>query len=186
MVGDRTVPSTPERGAKNVQGDLFTGEWHAKPPKRGNGSHIQLKPLDDEKAIVPGMASYAGEGPAGTYCRDCAQFGVVAVQTGVDDVEINRTGCVLYAQRMGHAAPAPRRDIRLCAACKHFAAADEAAPRVFVVDHAGAICRIQNLPEDLKRWRPKVDDISITPPAEGDRDDHQHAGCASVGLMEKQ
>ena len=95
------------------------------PPKRGNGSHVRLKPFDGEKPAVPGMASYAGEGPAGTYCRDCVHFGVVAVQTGVDDVEINRTGCAIYAQRMGHAAPTTRRDIRLFPACKHFVAGDE-------------------------------------------------------------
>jgi hypothetical protein len=79
------------------------------------------------------MASYAGEGPAGTYCRECDHFGVVAVQTGVDDVEINRTGCAIYAQRMGHAAPTTRRDIRLFPACKHFAVGDE-SKRHFIID----------------------------------------------------
>src|SRR5262245_60868366 len=110
---------------QSEQRDLFTSEWQAKKAKRGNGSHIRLKPVDGEKPIVPGMASFAGEGPPGTYCRDCIHFGVVAVQTGVDDVEINRTGCAIYAQHMGHAAPTTRRDIQLCAACKHFVAGDE-------------------------------------------------------------
>jgi hypothetical protein len=152
MVDDRIVPATPERGAKNAQGDLFTGKWRTKPPTRGNGSHIRLKPLDDEKAVVPGMASYAGEGPAGAYCRDCAHFGVVAVQTGVDDVEINRTGCAIYAQRMGHAAPTARRDIGLCPACKHFVAGDE-SKRHFIVDRAGLVHGVNKFPPDLPKWR---------------------------------
>ena len=151
MVYDRVVRAALEGGTKNLQGDLFTGEWQAKPPERGNGSHVRLKEREGEKAIVPGMASYAGEGPAGTYCRDCGHFGEVAVQTGVDDVEINRTGCALYGQRMGHAAPTTRRDIRFCAACKHFAAGGE-AKRHFIIDRAGVVHSVEELPPDLPTW----------------------------------
>jgi hypothetical protein len=138
------------RGA--LQGDLLTGEWHAKPPKRGNGSHVRLTKLDSEKPAVPGMASYSGEGPVGKYCRDCANFGEVAVQIGVDDAEINRTGCAIYAQRMGRAAPTTRRDIRHQKACKHFVAGDE-SKRHFIIDRAGALHGVDKFPPDLPKWR---------------------------------
>jgi hypothetical protein len=140
------------KGKNAQQRDLFTGEWDAERPKRGNGSHVRLKPVDGEKAVVPGMASYAGEGPAGCYCKSCACFGVVAVQTGVDDVEINRTGCAIYAQRMGHAAPTTRRDIRFCAACKHFVPGDESKLH-FIIDRAGVVHRVEKFPPDLPKWR---------------------------------
>jgi hypothetical protein len=140
------------KGNNAQQRDLFTGEWEARHPKRGNGFRVRLKPVDGEKAVVPGMASYAGEGPAGCYCKSCACFGSVAVQTGVDDVEINRTGCAIYAQRMGHAAPTTRRDIRLCAACKHFVPGDE-SKRHFIIDRAGVVHRAEKLPPDLAKWR---------------------------------
>jgi hypothetical protein len=145
--------SKPESAPSHaLQRDLFTGEWQAKPPKRGRSCHVRLTKLDGEKPAVPGMASYAGEGPAGARCRDCLHFGTVAVQAGVDVVEINRTGCAIYAQRMGHAAPTTRRDIGLCSACKLFVAADE-ANRHFIVDRAGAVHRVEKLPPDLPKWR---------------------------------
>lgn len=153
MTNRRTVGAPRGDRSEYLQGDLLTGEWQAKPPKRGSGQHIRLKLLDGEKAVVPGMASYAGGGPAGAHCRDCGHFGVVAVQAGVDKVEINRTGCTIYAQRMGHAAPTTRRDIRLSAACKHFMAAEE-ANRHFIVDRAGGVHRVEKLPPDLPKWRP--------------------------------
>jgi len=49
------------KGKNTQQRDLFTGEWNVERPKRGSGSHVRLKPIDGEKAVVPGMASYAGE-----------------------------------------------------------------------------------------------------------------------------
>jgi hypothetical protein len=145
----------------DFQGDLLTGEWRAEPPKRGNGSHVRLKSLDVEKTAVPGMASYAGEGPANKYCKDCVFFGKVAVQRGVDDVEINRTGCVIYAQRMGHAAPTTKRDIRLSPACRHFVAGDDSR-RQFIVDRAGAVHPVNKFPANLPRWRPN-DEPSVVP-----------------------
>ncbi|GEP60935.1 hypothetical protein [Reyranella soli] len=148
-----SATSKSQNAAKQPQQrDLFSGEWHVERPKRGNGFHIRLKPVEGEKPIVAGMASYAGEGPAGTYCRDCVHFGVVAVQTGVDDVEINRTGCVIYAHYMRHAAPTTRRDIRLCASCKHFAAAGD-SERTFIIDRAGVVHHVERLPLDLRKWR---------------------------------
>jgi hypothetical protein len=133
----RSTTEKPEgSGVQPQQRDLFTGEWQAERPKRGNGFHIRLKPVEGEKPIVAGMASYAGEGQDGTYCKDCAYFGEVVVQWSLDDIEKNAAGCVLWAQRMGHAAPVPRRDIRLCPSCKYFEPAD-GAPRRFFVDQAG-------------------------------------------------
>jgi hypothetical protein len=43
MVGHRTAGTVRETDGKHLQGDLFTGEWQAEPPKRGSGSHIRLK-----------------------------------------------------------------------------------------------------------------------------------------------
>ena len=136
MTSHRTVGPPRRGGEEQFQGDLFTGKWEAKPPERGSGSHIRLRSLNCEKLIVPGMASYAGEGPAGKYCKDCDHFGEVAVQHALDKPEKNCAGCSIYAQYMGHAAAVPRRDIRFCAACKYFQPADE-ADRRFVVDQAG-------------------------------------------------
>lgn len=136
MISQRTIGRPRQGGEEHLQGDLFTGEWQAKPPKRGNGSHIRLKPVDGEKPVVPGIASYAGEGPKGKYCEDCDYFGEVAVQRTPDTIEKNPAGCALWAQRMRHAAPVPRRDIRLCPSCKYFEPAD-GAPRRFFVDQAG-------------------------------------------------
>ena len=137
----------------------------AKPPRRGAGKHILLTRLDGEKTAVPGMAGFADQGPAGRYCRDCDHFGEVAVQSGPDAVEMNRAGCVLYAQRMKHAAPVGRGTISMCRACKYFLEPSKASPRRFVVDQAGVIHRFETLPPDLRRWRPaERDDGRAAPP----------------------
>jgi hypothetical protein len=151
-------------GKAALQLDLFTGEWQDKPPKRGTGSHVRLKRFEDEKPAVAGMASFADEGPMGKYCKDCGYFGEIAVQRTADAIEKNPAGCVFWAQRMGHAAPTTRRDIRFCAACKHFVAADEAV-RCFIVDQAGVVYGIDHLPADLRRWQPRLDDNRIAFPA---------------------
>jgi hypothetical protein len=163
MVIHRSVPTEREANGQGLQGDLFTGEWQARPPQRGNGPHVRLTRLDNEKLAVPGMASYAGEGPVGKYCKDCGHFGEVAVQRSPDATEKNSTGCAIYAQHMGHAAPTPRRDIRFCAACKHFVAASESIRR-FIVDQTGAVHRVQNFPANLLDWRPEQADTSVASP----------------------
>ena len=97
------------------------------------------------------MADFSGGGPAGTYCRDCNHFAdEIAVQTGINTIERTRSGCVIWAQRMGHAAPSPRRDIRLCPSCKHFEQAADASPRCFIIDSAGTSYRLDSMPEDLQ------------------------------------
>jgi hypothetical protein len=48
---------SPNAAEHALQRDMFTGEWQAKPPKRGSGSHVRLKEREGEKAILPGMAS---------------------------------------------------------------------------------------------------------------------------------
>jgi len=153
MVDGHAVHGASEAGAKNLQGDLFTSEERTKSPKRGDRSHIHLRSLDGEKAVVPGMASFAGGGPAGAPCRDCIHFGVVAVQTGIDDVEINRAGCAIYANHMGHAGPTTHRDIRVCPACKHFVASAEREWH-FIIERAGKIHGVDKLPPELPKWRP--------------------------------
>jgi hypothetical protein len=97
------------------------------------------------------MADFSGGGPAGTYCRDCNHFAdEIAVQTGINIIEKTRFGCVIWAQRMAHAAPSPRRDIRLCPSCKHFEKAANATPRCFIIDRGGLSDRLDSMPEDLK------------------------------------
>ena len=99
------------------------------------------------------MADFSGEGPAGTYCWDCSHFAdKIAIQTGIKTIEKTRFGCVIWAQRMAHAAPSPRRDIRLCPSCKHFEKAANASPRCFVIDSAGTSYRLGSVPEDLRGW----------------------------------
>jgi hypothetical protein len=124
------------------------------PPPQAWCEHIRLKPLgDDQRVAVPGMADFSGGGPAGTYCRDCDHFAdAIAVQTGIDAIERTRAGCAMWAQEMAHAAPSPRRDIRLCRSCKHFAEAADASPRCFIIDFAGMSYRLDSMPEDLRGW----------------------------------
>jgi hypothetical protein len=146
--------STQSKKSNGLQGDLLSGEWLISAPRRGNGKHIRLKLLsDDQQVAVPGMADFSGGGPAGTYCRDCNHFAdEVAVQTGINTIEKTRSGCVIWAQRMAHAAPSPRRDIRLCPGCKHFEQAANASPRCFIIDRGGVSDRLDSMPEDLKGW----------------------------------
>ena len=54
---------------KPRQGDLLTGEFSVKPPKRGKGDHVVLKDGAGRKPI--GMAYFPGTGPERTYCREC-------------------------------------------------------------------------------------------------------------------
>jgi hypothetical protein len=145
---------------KPSQRDMFTGEISEKPPKRGNGSHIILKPIGIEKPTVPGMADYAGEGPDGKYCRDCSHYGEVAVQRPngyveeVGTVEMNRGGCVIYASRMGHSSVVAAKSIELCNACKLFEEPKAGDPRCFVIGPSGVVSRLHAFPKPLKTWRP--------------------------------
>ena len=100
------------------------------------------------------MASYAGEGPAGKYCRDCANFGEVAVlrPDGAETVEKNRRGCVIWAASMGHASPVSGRSIELSDACKHFAEAKQPVSR-FIIDQVGEIIPVDQFPQrNLHLW----------------------------------
>jgi hypothetical protein len=125
---------TNSKKSNGLQGDLLSGEWQSGAPKRGAGEHMRLTPMGDHQRVaVPGMADFSGEGPAGTYCQDCNHFAdKIAVQTGINTIEKTRFGCVIWARKMGHAAPSPRRDIRLCRSCKHFEKASDATPRCFI------------------------------------------------------
>lgn len=151
MAALRIAGKLAKANGNALQRDLFTGAWQDKPPRRGNGSHIRLKPVEGEKPVVSGMASYAGEGPAGKYCKDCRFFGKVAVQRTHDVIETNPAGCLIYSRRTGHAASPDRRSIKLSAACKFFETAHE-APRNFIIDQAGAVHRVESIPKDLRDW----------------------------------
>ena len=99
------------------------------------------------------MADFSGEGPAGTYCRDCNHFAdEIAVQTGINTIERTRVRLRDLGAENGHAAPSPRRDIRLCPSCKHFEKPADASPRCFIIDSAGMSYRLDSMPEDLKGW----------------------------------
>jgi hypothetical protein len=137
--------------SNGFQGDLLSGQWLSEPPRRGNGQHVKLKG-DDQRVVVPGMAGFSGEGPAGRYCRDCRHLAdEIAVETGINVVERGGAGCAIWAQRMGHAAPLPRRDIRFCRSCKHFEPAD-ASSRCVIIDSAGMNYRLDRMPADVRAW----------------------------------
>lgn len=145
---------------KPMQRDMFTGELMERPPKRGNGSHIALKPIGIEKPTVPGMADYAGEGPTGKYCRDCRHFGEVAVQRPngltqeIGTVEMSRGGCSIWASRMGHASPIGGKGVELCGACKLFEDREGKLPSCFVIGPSGVLTRLHSFPRSLKDWAP--------------------------------
>ena len=158
--------NTNSKKSNGLQGDLLSGEWQSGAPKRGTGEHIRLKSLGDSQQVaVSGMADFSGEGPAGTYCRDCNHFAdEIAVQTGINTIERTRAGCMIWAQRMAHAAPSPRRDIRLCPSCKHFEKAADTSPRCNIIDSAGTSYRLDRMPDDPKEWllQKKVDGTCCT------------------------
>lgn len=105
---------------KPMQRDMFTGELSDKRPKAGNGSHIQLKPIGIERPHIPGMASWAGGGPEGKYCRDCQHFGAVAIlRPDTEMTEKRSTACSLAARRQGRLVQG-RVDISTSAACDQF------------------------------------------------------------------
>jgi len=145
---------TYSKRSSGLQGDLLSGEWTSRMPKRGDGQHIRLKSLvDSEPVAVPGMAGFSGAGPKGTYCQDCVHFAdEIAVQTSSNTIEKTKAGCEVWAQRMGHAAPSPRRDIRLCPSCKLYEKPADATPRCFIIDSTGSSRRVESMPEDLRAW----------------------------------
>ena len=56
---------TYSKTSSGLQGDLLSGQWTSKTPKRGDGQHIRLKSLvDNEPVAMPGMADFSGAGPA--------------------------------------------------------------------------------------------------------------------------
>jgi hypothetical protein len=105
---------------KPMQIDLLTGELVTGKPKSGNGSHIQLKRLGIERPAVPGMASWAGGGPEGKRCRDCAHLGAITVRRPSTDIERAAVACLRFVQRRGR-LPAVRSNIANCLACDQFA-----------------------------------------------------------------
>jgi hypothetical protein len=68
---------------KPSQGDLFTGEFAVRPPKKGNGRHIAPTGKEGEPAKAIGMAHFPGTGPERTYCHQC---------THCQDIDVYRSG----------------------------------------------------------------------------------------------
>lgn len=119
---------------KPVQIDLLTGDLVTKPPKRGSGSHIALKPTGFERPAIPGMASWAGGGPEGKRCEHCIHLGAVTIQRPNSDIERSSAACLRYCQRTGH-LPSVRRDITLERACNQFSEGE--SPKAWLIDWAG-------------------------------------------------
>jgi hypothetical protein len=93
--------STHPKTLSGLQGDLLSGEWLSRAPRRGSGRHIRLKSPDGERVAILGMADFCGGGPAGTYCRDCNHFAdEIAVQTGINTIEKTRSGCMIWVRKM--------------------------------------------------------------------------------------
>jgi hypothetical protein len=67
---------------KPRQGDLFAGEFNAKPPKRGDGHHIRLAREEGEPVKAIGMAHFPGTGPERTYCYQCTHCQDIPVYRG--------------------------------------------------------------------------------------------------------
>jgi len=85
--------------------------------------------------------------------KDCGHLAnEIAVQASIDTIERTRAACKIWAMKMGHAAPSPRREIRLCASCKHFEKAANASHRCFIIDAAGVTHRLDSMPKDVKGW----------------------------------
>lgn len=120
--------------------DMFSGEVSETPPKRGNGSHIALKPLGIERPAVPGMASWAGGGPDGMRCKDCVYLGGVTVVRPSGERENSAAACAQYAKRTGH-LPSVRYDITLCSACDQFKAETPGERKLWRIDAAGNLER---------------------------------------------
>lgn len=125
---------------KPMQRDLFTGELVLKPPKIGRGDHIKLKSFPGEKPRVPGMASWAGDGPKDKYCYQCHHYGTVSVmnQRG-DKTECLSGACAQYAKRTGK-LPMVQVDIAFSPACNVFQDGD-GEPRTWLLDNAGKLTR---------------------------------------------
>lgn len=67
---------------KAMQIDLLSGELVKGRPKAGNGRHIRLHREIGEPVANPGMAHFAGTGPAGKYCKDCEHCSDIDVFRG--------------------------------------------------------------------------------------------------------
>jgi hypothetical protein len=67
---------------KSSQGDLFTGEFNIKSPKRGNGHHVRFAEAHGEPVKAIGMAHFPGTGPEGTYCYQCKNCQDIDVYRG--------------------------------------------------------------------------------------------------------
>lgn len=68
---------------KPLQRDLFTGELVTSKIRKGMGDHIKLTHgADRQLTAIPGMAHFAGTGPARKYCQDCAHCQDLPVYRG--------------------------------------------------------------------------------------------------------
>lgn len=120
---------------KPMQRDMFTGNLVKTKPKSGRGDHIILKDDGVGLAKVPGMAYFAGTGPAGKRCQHCKHLGDLpcfgrkrAITRGTaglnDDAQprrIEENACRLAAQMYeGVVQPG---GIQFERACKYFEAA---------------------------------------------------------------
>lgn len=82
------------------------------------GSHLTRLPgVRDSSEIFPGMAHYAGEGPAKKTCGDCAHRGYY--RTNRDGQTFRTGGCRMFPRLAGRHGPPVKRE---WAACKYFEA----------------------------------------------------------------
>jgi len=82
--------------------------------------------VPDSSDVVPGMAHFAGTGPAGKTCGDCAHRGYYrevrrgkwnAEHQAYDFNSYRHLGCAMFKALTGHFGPAVAKDN---AACKYF------------------------------------------------------------------
>lgn len=118
---------------KPMQRDMFTGNLVKTKPRAGRGDHIVLKDVPGMPSAIPGMAHFAGTGPAGKRCRHCAHCRDIAVwgrdfmspsaAAQKDDTaarRIERNACAKAAELYdGHVQ---KGGIQMNEACKYFEA----------------------------------------------------------------
>lgn len=80
MTGEEQKAALGKIRRKPVQIDLLTGNLAPKKPRMArDDDHIRLKSEPGEKSAIPGMAHFAGTGPEGARCFQCAHLGHIDV-----------------------------------------------------------------------------------------------------------
>jgi hypothetical protein len=139
LTGEEQLAALGNIGRKPHQGDLFKGEFDARPTRRGNGRHLRLTREEGEPVKAIGMAHFPGTGPEGTHCHECRHCQDIDVFPGgryrkpkhpsgpdnVPPIRTKREACMKAAQLFDGIVQ--RGGIGFNRSCRHFEEKD--APR---------------------------------------------------------